>query len=548
MNARQIFTAAAILAFAAPVLAAPRTATENPGAPGKSGFYDFYDLAADFSPGVGNIGNVACSVGKTTQPGVYAGNMLLDCDGEVPHNETTIAVDPRDPQHAIGGYHSYHLSFLGATSVQHVVGTVSVTFDGGQTWQEVTPPTLPYQFTGDPALAFDANGRIYFANIADHEGPGGPYTSPSVVVATSDDGGLTWNGPVTVASGKGAQAGNAVGQDVFQDKDFIAVDAFARSPFKNRAHVTWTSFQDSLNPLVSRSPITTSHSDDGQAWSPGIEISGYGPFCSAALFGKPFECDLDQDSYPTVAPNGRVYVSFENFNTVAENQILVVRSDDGGLTFGPPARVDTVFDINYPTNVDGRATLTGCQLRVSSVANSAADPSDRTGNTVYAVWSDNRNGSAAATNTDVFLARSTDGGKSWKRYTVDDSANDQFYPWVAVGKDGRVDVGYMDRFPSAGQNECKYGFTLARLGFGAAGKMTVVSRQRVDTGLSDVGHSRWFSGTTNGNGRFIGDYNGVAVGGDGSTWSLWTDQRNVVANPPSPTRNHGQHAVGARTE
>ncbi|HYQ80204.1 MAG TPA: hypothetical protein VEP68_01820, partial [Anaeromyxobacteraceae bacterium] len=215
-------------------------------------------------------------------------------------------------------------------------------------------------------------------------------------------------------------------------------------------------------------------------------------------------------------------------------------SGDGGRTWSAPARVDTVFDINYPQNSDGRDTLTGCQMRVSSAANSAADPGDPSGNTVYVVWSDNRNGSAAATNSDVFLGRSTDGGQTWRVYPVDTSANDQFYPWVAVGPGGRVDVGYMDRF-GTGQDECHYGFTLTRLTFDAGGTATAVSRQLVSTAPSIADLSRWFSLNT----RFIGDYNGVAVGPDGSTWSLWTDMRAAIAGDAAG--RHGQHAVGART-
>src|SRR6266704_116817 len=64
---------------------------------------------------------------------------------------------------------------------------------------QASPPS-----TGDPALAFDGNSRIYFANIADHEGPGGNFTGPSVVVTHSDDGGLTWSPYATVARGQTA--------------------------------------------------------------------------------------------------------------------------------------------------------------------------------------------------------------------------------------------------------------------------------------------------------------------------------------------------------
>jgi hypothetical protein len=540
MKLRLAVIATLVLA-ASGALAAPRVATEKPG-PQKSGFYDFYTLAAE-SPGIGQVTTNACTVPAASQA-TYAPNWILDCDGEVPHNETTIAVNPANPEHAVGGYHSYQLHFLGATVVSHVVGTVSATFDGGLSWQQVTPPITPYQFTGDPALSFGTGGRLWFANIADHEGPGGSFTGPSVVVVTSDDGGLTWTKPATVASGKGAVTPGYTGDLVFQDKEFIAADRFAgSSPFAGRGYVTWTSFQERVLPVgvFFRNPIMTSRSDDGAAWSPPREISGFGAFCSVPYNGRPNECDVNQFSYPTVAANGRVYVSFENFNTPAENQILVVRSDDGGRSFSPPARAADVFDINYPQNSDNRSTLTGCQLRVSSVENSAADPSDPSGNTVYVTWSDNRNGTADATNSDVFLARSTDGGQTWRTYPVDTSDNDQFYPWVAVGADGRVDVGYMDRF-GTGQDRCLYGFTLTRLAFDAGGNATALSRQLVSSAPSIADRSRWFGQNT----RFIGDYNGVAIGPDGSTWSLWTDMRALIAGAPAD-RDHGQHAVGART-
>jgi hypothetical protein len=68
----------------------------------------------------------------------------------------------------------------------------------------------------------------------------------------------------------------------------------------------------------------------------------------------------------------------------------------------------------------------------------------------------------------------------------------------------------------------KYGITLARAarhGFGL---------QRVDSGLSDPNHARWFSGSTGGMTTFLGDYTGLAVGTDGVAHPLWTDMRRVV--------------------
>lgn len=133
--------------------------------PPKSAFADFRTLGdSEFELGLGNIFKLDCVIDLFTQPAIYSGNMLVDCDGEVPHNETTIAVNPRDPNHAVGGYHSYQLIRTGQTTHVAIVGATSVTFDGGATWREVIPPQAPYQFSGDPALAFDAAGRLYFAS------------------------------------------------------------------------------------------------------------------------------------------------------------------------------------------------------------------------------------------------------------------------------------------------------------------------------------------------------------------------------------------------
>src|SRR5262249_14675271 len=98
-------------------------ATKDDGPP-KSAFFDFRELT-DFQLGLGNVSKLSCTIGAAVQPAVYAGNMLLDCDAEVPHNETTIAVDPNDPHHVVGGYHSYQIVRTVNTVHQHVIGTTS---------------------------------------------------------------------------------------------------------------------------------------------------------------------------------------------------------------------------------------------------------------------------------------------------------------------------------------------------------------------------------------------------------------------------------------
>jgi hypothetical protein len=370
------------------------------------------------------------------------------------------------------------------------------------------------------------------------------------VVRYSDDGGLSWTYPVTVSPGRGHL--DSHGRSGIEDKVYIAADTGSTSPWVGRVYVTWISARDFPTPSreFSQIPIMAAYSDDGVTWSEPQEISGVSPDCRAiSPGGSPNACDWSTFPVPAVASNGKVYVGFENFNarSFRWNQYLVVSSTDGGSTWSAPVKVGNVVDVWLPRNVLGQNTLTGCQFRVFwGPGNIAVDPGDPSGDTVYAVWADNRNGRMSQTNMDVVLARSVDGGSTWARHTLDRSPNDQFFPWVAVAPSGRVDVGYMDRSYSAGQEVCQYGFTLSRVTFDAAGDPTV-TRQRVDTGLSDAGRSLWSPDETDGKELFVGDYNGIAVGPDGTTWSLWTDMRNVVADPPSPRQNHGLHAVAART-
>ena len=104
---------------------------------------------------------------------------------------------------------------------------------------------------------------------------------------------------------------------------------------------------------------------------------------------------------------------------------------------------------DYPINVDGRQTLTGYQLRVWGAGNIVASPKDE--DKLYLVFSDNRNGvhdsDNPVTNTDVFIVKSSDGGRNWTYPSqVDKGKGDQWFPWADVNPvNGKVGVLYHDR-------------------------------------------------------------------------------------------------------
>ena len=259
-----------------------------------------------------------------------------------------------------------------------------------------------------------------------------------------------------------------------------------------RIHVTWTKFEVAANTLLLNANVYYSFSDDqGRSWAPERVISGASQrHCGFNSVTGLNDCDANQFSVPTVHPvTGFLWVAFENFNTDDENQYLVVRSYNGGITFDGPYFVTPIFDTNYPRGNRGRqdcvdrgqgatrAVLTNSCFRVNSAGNIVVDrrPVPQTclspaacpdlgfADDLYLVMSDNRNGTPARSNTDVFFFRSTDGGMTWigpTRVNDDESrltgrrtslqntnviGNDQFFPWVDISSRGDVNVVFYDR-------------------------------------------------------------------------------------------------------
>jgi hypothetical protein len=510
----------------------------------RSSFYSFATFTESLSsgfggPGFGTISGIACTSTTASEPGVFAGNFLLNCDGQGPHNETSIAVNPTSSANVIGTSHSFLLTQVGGSIVAHTVGIPYVTKDGGATWANVHPPLGSYQFTGDAAVTFDADGRAYLANLGDHEGQAGAFTNVSVIAQRSDDGGLHWTDPATVAKGAGAVSPGGLQVVVFNDKEWIAADANPGSPFKNNVYVTWTRFLFLHNQYI-ESPIFFSRSTDGgQTWTPGKEISGSSAaLCSEQVdtSGGATRCDEDQFSQPVVAADGTIYVSFENEQRVNDGQfrdeVLAVKSTDGGQTWSAPVAATPVIHdgiSDYPINVDGRQTLTGCQFRTNSAGALAVSRASANAGQLYYVYTENETpGTAGPTQTDILAVTSTNGGATWSGPSiVDSSSADQVYPWAAVGPDGKLRVSFIDRDRTgpAGQS-CVYGYSLATAT--GTGATSFSAPTPLETGLSIASNNRWFSGATNGNTTFIGDYTNVAAGPDGALWADWTDLRQTI--------------------
>ncbi len=455
-----------------------------------------------------------------TSTTAFGSNVMTNCDSTVlPHNETSLAADPNDPHHLVGGSNDTELV---SGHAKAVLGYYT-SFDGGTSWLNGQVPSGGFSQTSDPAIGFDTLRNVYYGVVAFDLGLGGIALGGAIQVSRSTDGGRTFGAPVIVE--------RSTADEIEEDKPYLTVDTSPGSPFLNSVYVTWTRFHfDALGNYL-ESPIFFSASrDGGQTWSTPREISGaHTAVCTFSGTSLPYDsrCREDQFSSPVVAPDGTIYVAFENDQAINDGQFrdqyLVVKSTDGGATWTAPVRASDIINDgadDYPINVDGRQTLSNSQFRVNSAGNLAVDA---TSAALFVVWSDNRNGTAFNTNTDVFMTKSTDGGATWSSpVAVSSAQGDQFYPWAAVAPEGTLNVAFFDR--SYNPANSKYGITLARL----APRRHIFRLQRVDTGLSDPNHARWFSSTTGGKTRFLGDYNGMAVGSDSVAHPLWTDIRRAV--------------------
>jgi len=498
-------------------------------------------------PGIRPMTRSSCTNGTD----LGGGNIRMNCDSIIlVHNELTISVDPADSNHIVAGSNDLELFNLGRAVVQRVIAAYYTSTDGGTTWLNGHIQPGGFTFNGDPSVAFNKNlGLVHYGTVAFNGGQQeAGFATSTIQVNTSSDGGLTFGRPVVVARGAGVT--------VVNDKPYVTVDNNPTSPYFGRLYVTYTRFLFEQLGNYLQSPIYLSFSDDGaETFSGPQQISGTSTtLCSQpAIPANAGICNEDQLSSPVVGPDGTLYVAFENQEHAQtpgqfRNQYLVVRSTDGGATFGDP--VSAVFPIydgvtDYPISINGRQSLSDSQFRVNSAGNMTVDLTSgpaSSSTSLYIAFSDNRNGTVASTNTDIVVVKSTDGGTSWNVPVVLTSANDQFYPWATVGPDGNVRVAFSDR--SYDPSNIQYGETLASSFDGG----TFFSSLRVDTGLSNPNDSRFVTngGTTNGKATFIGDYNGLDIGPDLVLHPAWTDMRtSAYPNPPPGTGHKTQDAVTA---
>ena len=394
--------------------------------------------------------------------------------------EPTIAVNPLDPQRvvAVGGRWAAWSN------------------DGGGTFTPVRLVGDGERPLGDVSLAFDHEGHLYLSYLAiDKNGLPGYWAhgvgGNGIWMRRSADGGRTWDpAPVGVKVWKGNEP------DVkLEDMPRIWSDVGKHSPYRGSLYMAWIEWQ-----LEQSIILFTRSTDGGATWAPPMRIStkaGLPRDDNGAVVGP----------IGTVAPDGTMYVVWnEGFN------ITLATSADGGRSFAPS---HPIFDVGAPY-FGGASGIPGI-ARAMGFPQVGVDPK---GGTLYATWSDFRNG-----DVDVFISRSSDRGKSWSPpMRVNDDAihdgADQFLQWMAVDPaDGSVYVQFYDRRDDPENRQTRV--TLAR---------------STDGGRTFTNYA-WNPVPFSADSVFVGDYEWLVAQG-GRVYGAWAEPvppGYVLAVPPAPS-------------
>lgn len=323
--------------------------------------------------------------------------------------EPGIAVNPNNPQQVVVVFQdNVHAAW---------------SQDEGRTWnvEDIAPKN--FRISGDVSTTFDSQGHAFVCYIAfDKLGTFNYWahgaTRNGIFVRRSLDGGKTWEDNFVPVAEQLSQPGIP-----FEDKPYIIADN-SKSKYAGNLYIGWTRWR-----LADSQMVLSRSTDDGKTWSQPIEIDAHP--------GLPRDDNGAAEGFAgAVAPNGTMYAIWSQ-----GDDIMLTSSRDGGKTFAHARAAIHTAPIMFAIQTLERA---------NGFPQIAIAPD---GKRLYITWSDYRNG-----DLDVFLATSDDGGKRWSepvRVNSDPIHNgaEQFFQWLAVDPvDASVNVVFYDRRGDAVEN------------------------------------------------------------------------------------------------
>jgi hypothetical protein len=486
-------------------------------------------------------------------------------------NEESIAADPNNSKHIVASQNDYRRGDGGCYA--------AYSLDGGKNWKDSTAPVGFTRFNaqpreywqggGDTSVAWDTRGNAYLScqlfNRGAGTSPNPDFSSGFVVLRSTQNNGASWNFPGRYSRVNFDPAG---GSGVLEDKELMAVDSNASSPFRDRIYVTWTEFAADGSAYI----YATHSNDYGEHFSAPVVVSGNNPALCDQTYGVPTthgNCNENQDSDPFIGPDGALYVAFNNYNTLVagnenKNRVLLAKSTDGGETFSTPVLVSDYYDLPDCNTYQGAGADPGracvpekgasqvSVFRATNYPSGAVNP--KSPNQVFVTFgsyinqhSNESNGcvptgfaanginiytgvkTPGACNNDILLSVSTNGGASFTggsenvraeaavNQDAGQATTDQWFQWAAFTKDGKLAVDYYDR--QYGQDEFN---AWSDFSLSGSKNLSTFGTKRVTS--SSMPPPTQFGGLHGG--QFYGDYVWLDTAGNDAL-PIWSDTRDV---------------------
>ncbi len=466
------------------------------------------------------------------------------------HSESWIAVKP-GTEDLVGSskfffdkYSTFYMFYLGAYQIPDGVPSGNNQIQGydclsavpGVITQDMPPS---WTDTTDPNVDFDTQGRVYQTMLPFNSYFDATRLHPDgeIDVSYSDYPYQVW---VKGNGGKALEPPNNASALQFghvEDKQWIAVNHIAGSPFQDHVYAAWAVFNG--NAIKVRIAVSR---DRGQTFDKAVTISAPSEVGPAATY-----------VYPQIDAAGHLYVALVSFPpSGAARTIYVARSDDDGRSFIPFVPVATVTIV--PDEV-----LPNTRFRDGIAESFAASPTYP--GHLYLTYED-----WDGTQMDVWFTQSTDGGLTWTTpVVVNDNVDatgtptDQFQPTVAAGSRGAVAVAFYDRRLACPRNASVLPADVGQTNFcidtslqaykdAGAGAVPVGRNVRISKYTWDPEQPGQRLGSLSqypcaaardpcpAGGGFIGDYFGLAIS-DGNIYSLFVSTHypsSVAADEGGP--------------
>jgi len=345
--------------------------------------------------------------------------------------EPSIAVNPQDPDHLV----------LGTIDYNFPSNSVYVSIDGGATWEG--PKQTKYLRDdlgsgGDPVLAFDKKGKVYITSISigtkDYSigSAGGEAMISSMAVASSDDGGYTWNEPVSAAR-------STVTTDVqtdpsgrlrgtislgFLDKPWLAIGPHPTIEDQEVIYLSYTEFVTRYDilyigelpvlgvPVSLSTPKVVYSSDGGVTWSEPVAV---GPTVKREVGAGNSEPDRPGGEKPgsgveKPAASGETEQEQEVEQEKAKE--AEQKAEDANAGDDPGYRAEVLAAAAAEQKPSESEKEEGEKRTIQGVVPAV----DSKGN-VYITWIDSTDDDAMKGIGEFYMAKSSDGGATWEKPT-----------------------------------------------------------------------------------------------------------------------------------